>query len=62
MHATYGPRDGVAWVRLRATEQQNMPPVYHCGMLDFGSLPADAYDALSAWVTAGGPGAASWPP
>lgn len=62
VHATQGARTGAQWISLRTIEQQNMPPVYHCGVLDYGSLPAADYDDLAAWLRAGAPDGASWPP
>ena len=48
-------------IERRSITQQNMPPVYHCDTLDFGSLPTEAYEQLRDWLDAGAPDGASWP-
>lgn len=49
-------------IELRSITQLNMPPVYHCDSLDFGSLTADAYAVLADWLAQGAPDGASWTP
>lgn len=60
-HAPFQGQPTYRVVELRSITQLNMPPVYHCDTLDFGSLPTDAYEAMADWVDAGAPDGASWP-
>ena len=49
-------------METRSITQLNMPPVYHCDTLDFGSLPADVYETFGDWLAQGAPDGASWTP
>ncbi len=47
-------------VGVRALEELNMPPTYFCGEGEYGSLRADAYAILQAWIAADAPDGAQW--
>ncbi len=47
-------------VQQRSIVELSMPPVFFCDSLEFGSLDADDYALLSAWLEAGAPDAMQW--
>ncbi|MCX4247223.1 hypothetical protein [Paraliomyxa miuraensis] len=47
-------------VRQRAVVELSMPPPFYCDALDFGSLSAEDYALLGAWLEASAPDAAAW--
>ncbi len=60
-HQPFGGQPTYREIEVRSITQQNMPPVYHCDTLDFGSWPAGAYETFAAWLAADAPDGASWP-
>ncbi len=48
-------------IERRSITQLNMPPTYHCGLVDFGALPTVDYETLADWIAAGAPDGADWP-
>lgn len=59
-HAGFEGQPTWRHVQERSIEEQNMPPVYHCGTYDFGSIHAMDYELLSAWLDAAAPDAPTW--
>ena len=47
-------------VQQRSVVELSMPPPFFCDSLEFGSLGADDFALLGAWLDAGAPDAATW--
>ncbi|MCR9162364.1 MAG: hypothetical protein ACE37F_31555 [Nannocystaceae bacterium] len=60
MHAFFEGAAMYVEVGIRALDELNMPPTYYCGEGEYGSLNADEYEILQAWVEAEAPDGAQW--
>jgi hypothetical protein len=60
MHAFFEGAPMYVEVGIRALDELNMPPTYYCGEGEYGSLNADEYEILRAWVEAEAPDGADW--
>lgn len=60
-HAPFQGQPTYIEIERRSISNLNMPPVYHCDTLEFGSWPAGDFETFSAWLAADAPDGASWP-
>lgn len=61
VHAPFEGQPAWREIERRTLTQLNMPPTYHCGLVDFGALSTADYETLGDWIAAGAPDGASWP-